>query len=383
MLYTLHTDCYTGTGDYRGLINSRNFSYKFESSTPSKWFSNANLCGGDNIWQDYAQFHKSVLSGKEKAKYLIYDCTHKTCGGYGNRISGITVLLIYAMLTKRALLLNMTIPVDINLYFSPNAIEWNHVVPTGLRTQHINLMNSKNFIPYYKTFEAVVFDDQYDIVNVQINFGMFYFITKMNDNLLHNMITILNLRTHYDLVLLYGCAFNYLFKYQPKTIEAIETLQSQLGLETGKFVALHVRSRIGDKYQPLHLKYEPMFECAALAAKAMSQKLSIPKVPIFLAADHPEVTKYAMQHYNDSIVLSKAPLFHIDFTKYSGDNASHQYDDAMIGILSDIEICSRAGVLIRSASSTMSEVMGAIHFLSPKQHLHPFYFYNNLSVCKL
>ena len=365
------------------MINSRNFSQKFASTTPGRWFSNANLCGGNDIWQEYAKFHKSVLSGKVKGKYLIYKCTHHTCGGYGNRISGITVLLVYAMLTKRVLLLDMTIPVDINLYFLPEAIEWNHAVPTGLGTQNINLMNSKQFLPNFETFEAAVLSNQFDVVNVQINYGLFYFLAKMSDYVLDRMISTFNLRTHYDIVLLYGCAFNYLFKYQPKTLNAIETLQSELGLETGKFVALHIRSRIGDIYQPFHLEFERMFECATMAAKTMSKKLNLPKVPIFLAADHPTVTQYAMQHYNDSIILSKAPLFHIDFTKYKGDNASIQYDNGMMGILSDVEICSRASVLVRSASSTMSEVMGVIHFLSPQRHLHPFYFYNNLSVCQM
>ena len=256
-------------------------------------------------------------------------------------------------------------------------------MPAGLSTKNINLINSKNFIPYFETFEAAVLSNEYNVVNVQINFGIFYFIPKMNDDLLHNMISLLKLRTHYDLVLLYGCAFNYLFKYQPKTIQAIEALQSGLGLETGKFVALHVRSRIGDKYQPFNLKFEKLFECAVIAAKTMSQKLNIPKVPIFLAADHPVVTEYAIKHYNDSVVLSKAPQFHIDFTKYKGDSTNNQYHNGMTGILSDIEISSRAGVLVRSICSTMSEVMGVTHFLSPQNHLHPFYFYNNLSMCQI
>ena len=370
-------------GEYRGLINSRNFSQKYASNTPGIWFSDANLCGGNNVWQEYADFHKSVLSGKEKGRYLVFSCTQGYCGGYGNRLSGITVLLAYAMLTKRVFLLDMTIPVDINSYFLPDAIEWNYIVPTGLKTQNFYLIDADNFLTLYNTFEATVLDNQYDVVTVEINFGLFYYLTKMNDSLLHSMISMFNLKTHYDIVLLYGCAFNYLFKYQPKTINAIEALQSELGLITDKFVALHVRSRIGDVYQPFHLKFEPMFECAELAAKAMSQKLNEPKVPIFLAADHPDVTRYAMQHYNDSIVLSKAPQFHIDRTRYSGDNASAQYDNAMLGILSDIEICSRAGTLVRSLSSTMSEVMGVIHFLSPQKHLHPYYFYDNISVCKV
>ena len=293
------------------------------------------------------------------------------------------MLLVYAMLTQRALLLNMSKPVDINSYFLPRAIEWNHAAPAGLRTQNINLINSKNFLPNFKMFETAVFNDQYDVVSVKINYGLFYFLTKMNDESLHKMISMFHIRTHYDLVLLYGCVFNYLFKYQPKIIKTIDAVQSNLGLETGKFVALHVRSRIGDTYQPFHLKFEPLLECAAMAAKTLSHKLNISKVPIYLATDHPVVTQYATQHYGDSIILSRAPQFHIDFTRYKGDNASQQYDNGMMGILSDVEICSRGSVLIRSLSSTMSEVMGAIHFLSPQKHLHPFYFYNNLSVCQL
>ena len=234
-----------------------------------------------------------------------------------------------------------------------------------------------------RTSEATILDNQYDVVTVEINFGLFYYLTKMNDNLLHSVISMYNLETQYDIVLLYGCAFNYLFKCQPKTINAIETLQSDLGLNTGKCVGLHVSSRIGDAYQPFHLKFEPLFECAALAAKTMSQELNLPKVPIFLAADHPDVIQYAKQHYNDSIVLSKAPWFHIDETKYKGDSATTQYESGVIGVLSDIEICSRAGTLVRSLSSTMSEVMGVIHFLSPQKHLHPFYFYYNMSVCNV
>ena len=370
-------------GEYRGLINSRNFSQKYASTTPGTWFTNANLCGGNNVWQEYADFHKSVLLKKEKGRYLVFKCTEGACGGYGNRISGITVLLVYAMLSKRAFLLDMTIPVDINSYFLPDAIKWNYTLSTGLKTHNFYLIDQNNFLSFYDEFEATVLDDQDDVVTVEINFGLFYYLTKMNDSLLHSMISMFDLKSHYDIDLLYGCAFNYLFKYQPKTINAIETLQSELGLKTGKFVALHVRSRIGDGYQPFHLKFEPMFECAALAAKTMSQKLNLPKVPIFLAADHPEVVQFAKQHYNDRIVLSKAPQFHIDQTKYSGNDTDTKYDSGMMGILSDIEICSRAGTLVRSLSSTMSEVMGVIHFLSPQKHLHPFYFYDNLSVCKV
>ena len=55
---------------------SRSTSQKFDMNTakPSKWFPNANLCGNESLWKEYADFHASVLSGKQKGKYLIYEC---------------------------------------------------------------------------------------------------------------------------------------------------------------------------------------------------------------------------------------------------------------------------------------------------------------------
>ena len=57
-----------------------------------------------------------------------------------------------------------------------------------------------------------------------------------------------------------------------------------------KFVSLHVRTHINDHYvfNPLNLKFawQPMFECALKAAKILSHKMNISKVPIFLATDN-------------------------------------------------------------------------------------------------
>ena len=64
---------HTYVGKYRGLINSRTKSQKFDTSPiiPSKWFPNANLCGQNKVWQKYFDFHASVLLGKQNGKYLI------------------------------------------------------------------------------------------------------------------------------------------------------------------------------------------------------------------------------------------------------------------------------------------------------------------------
>ena len=375
------------------MINSRNTTQKFNTvpAKPSKWFPNANLCEQDDVWQNYADFHASVLSGKQKGKYLIYECIdHKACGGYGNRIHGIAVLLTFAVLTKHVFLLEMTNPIDVNAYLSSNAIKWNYTVPKGLKTLRINLHGQDNVDRNYKIFEAALLhynNSEYDVIRVEINFGWFYYLVTMSDIMFNNLISTFNLKTQYNVVMLYGCAFNYLFKYQPRVIQAIDSLQTELGLETGKFVALHVRTYRYEGYvfNPFHLEFpfKMMFDCAITAAKSLSHKLNVPKVPIFLATDHPSITAFAKENYNDEIIFSRSPIFHVDHTKYSGTRANNQYNSGMIGVLSDIEICSRAAVLVRSALSTLSEVMGAIHFLRPQHHLHPYYFYENLSLCQL
>ena len=73
----------------------------------------------------YAEFHASVLSGEQKSEYLIYDCAvmGNFCGGFGNRLHAITVIFMFALLTKRVFLLRMTHPVDINTYLLPDAIQ--------------------------------------------------------------------------------------------------------------------------------------------------------------------------------------------------------------------------------------------------------------------
>ena len=66
-----------------------------------------------------------------------------------------------------------------------------------------------------------------------------------------------NLKTQYDVILLYECAFNYLFKYQPGVVQATDSLQTELGLEAGKFVTLHVRSYLyeGFVFNPLYMEF--------------------------------------------------------------------------------------------------------------------------------
>ena len=367
-------------------------STKFDNSPviPSRWFPDANLCGGsDDIWQEYADFHNSVTSGKQKGKFLIFDCTQTYCAGYGNRVQSNASLLIIAMLTKHVFLIDAPKPVNLGDYLLPNAIQWNYTLPKRLimMSHFVNLFGT--FRNFKKLENAVFHPYRQDIIRVQTYFGTIYFYELMSEQFVGKILSTFKVKTLHDLNLLYGCTFDYLFNYEPRVHDVIESMQKEYNLETGKFVALHVRSHIHDAgqhpFNPLNLAFpfKPMFECAITAAKALSYKLNVAKVPIFLTTDDQVVTDVSKLIYPGTMTFSNAPWFHIDRTKYIGSNAHQQYDDGMIGILSDTEITSRALVLVRSAASSFSEIMGALHYLPPNYNLHPFYYYENSTLCQL
>lgn len=374
---------------YRGIVNSRSTQSFINRTIGSKssWFPASNMCGGDAVWQNYANFHNDVLSGKQKAKYLVYWCTSRPCGGHGNRIDGITTLLVLAMLTKRVLLIKMTYPIDINDYVLPNAIQWNHPLPANLKSKQYYLLYT-HYYRHYQEFELDLLDPNgVDVMIARIQWGFYYHLIMFHDSLIAGMISKFSLKTQYDMFFLYGCAFSYLFKYHPEVTEEINSIQSKLGLETGKYISMNVRSCLHDacRYNLLHLKYpwSPTFDCAQKAAKVLAKKLNVSSVPIFLTTDEPAVTKYAQETYGNQIVPSTAPFFHIDKAQYTGPNANTLNRKGFIGILADVEICARAAVLVRSMRSTLSEFMGVIKFFPPERNLHPFEFWQNKSVCEV
>lgn len=378
---------------FRGLMISRNSHHSvsaIKQFKPGVWFPNINMCGGEKIWKEYADFHDAVLSGKQKGNYLIYSCKNRPCGGFGNRIEAITSALIFAMLTKRVLLIDMTYPIDFGTYVLPNAILWDADLPSGLSIKQFYLIHSKSYYRNYKEFEASLLNPSISIVEVRMNFGFFYHLVSTDINLINKVISTFKLRMHNDFIILYGCAFKYLFKYTLETHEIINAMQSKLGLYNRKYVSLHVRSNIIDGFipNPLHLEipWSRMFECAVLAAQALEKKLNISKVPVFLATDHVHVVNYAKEHYGGRVILSQAPAYHIDSPAYKiTTKYGLKYNEqGFIGILSDIEISARASVFVQSSGSTLSELMGSIAvFYEPNHNLHPFHFYENVSLCKM
>jgi len=70
------------------------------------------------------------------------------CGGYGNRIQGITVALTFAILSNRTLLIEMKYPFNINTLLHPNVIQWNYTLTNKANSQHYILQDEHNLDRY-------------------------------------------------------------------------------------------------------------------------------------------------------------------------------------------------------------------------------------------
>ena len=193
------------------------------------------------VWNNYENFHERVVTKKRDGTFLKYTCNHP-CGGYGNRIQGITMALVFAILSNRALLIEMTYPFDINILLHPNAIQWNYKLNIA-NVQQFVLIDFPNLQKNWPRFSEAIFDSSIDLIEIKLNLGFSWFFKVFDDKwtkLFHDVLSV----SQNDHEFFYGCAYRYLFTYDKNVTDAIDKEMRQLQLTPGKYVSVHYRTRI-------------------------------------------------------------------------------------------------------------------------------------------
>ena len=122
-----------------------------------------------------------IVSGKEKGKYLRYTCVSQySCGGWGNRLGGISVVFTLAVITKRALVISMPLPLDINILMHPKAIMWNHSISHHLSTRKYFMVDPPALNHQWSSFERMLMSNNgVDVMELQTNLGFFKNLAKI------------------------------------------------------------------------------------------------------------------------------------------------------------------------------------------------------------
>ena len=308
------------------------------------------------IFTNYAKFHQQTLRHREKVKFLIYVCDHDLCGGYGNRIQGITMSLLFAILSNRTFLIQMKRRFDINRLLHPNAIKWND---TGyLNTKYIvkdfQLMDDTGLEKNWPSFSEELFNSSNDIIMIRTNLGLSTYFKIFDDKWNKTFHNWFNITYDYD-ILTYGCVARYLFTYDETVTDAIDKEIQDLGLTPGSYVSAHFRS-YQDSPVHSHPSPYPYLNCAVMLANEMTNR-SNTTFKVYLMSDSKDADKIAKTKYNGQIAVSNVKKVHVD-------QAAHMPMDyvlqGFIGLMVNIEVAAKGAVFVRAKESTVSDLIESI-----------------------
>ena len=102
---------------------------------------------------DYIEFHQSSVESdgnggyrvKQGVPFLVYECTGENkCGGIGDRINSMVLVLYLAMCSGRVLLVNSPYPSPLQNFLEPNLIHWDAKPPKDIELPTLDIMDARN-----------------------------------------------------------------------------------------------------------------------------------------------------------------------------------------------------------------------------------------------
>lgn len=249
-------------------------------------------------------------------QFFTYYCS-SFCGGWGDRLRGITSAYILAVLLRRRFIIDMKHPCDLTNFVLPNLIDWTPIqninkLNTTLRLNLIphpgnkkvrSLMLSSNLIKDWSKHDNILFTTNDDYVSVVLKNPIFNLsISELNIRS--------NESTQQDL---FPFLYELLFKPTSIIIDTVNQLFLKSSLHFNQsIICMHVRAgknptMSNDKKIPFRqsMAYDMM--------KFIDRNLSSPRSSIFAASDSYQNQEYIQSHYGkDRMLTISGPIIHID-----------------------------------------------------------------------
>ncbi|XP_032238798.2 uncharacterized protein LOC116618796 isoform X1 [Nematostella vectensis] len=333
------------------------------------------LCGTE--WQEeYAQLHKDILEGRKPPRFLVFYCggVDHGCGGYGNRIGGITSLLYLAVLTERAFIIHWHSSVSLENYFLPRSIRWNlsieklrdfkkrahfwgrgnHVDVNG-ESQEDPGLNAKDFQRWIQDTDL----NAYLSYPVEMVTSQWYFAqsVRMNRFLKRRNKAQFGIKERGHRYSLVGCASDYLFSRTSYIKQLLTRTKTSLGFDKKPTIGIHFRTGdyalLGRKAKPKSLRVaEKFLECAKKLEKVFLKStlgLKSADVNWFLATDSYDIKAFVSKRY-PKVVYQEVKLEHISKTEPSANGLE--------GVILDHLLLSESDAIILSNSSFSQSALG-------------------------
>ena len=341
-------------------IHCEKVSYTEPDKMQLKWFW--------ELVNDYKVFHKDnmkkLYNGKSTdVRTLTWHCgSTYPCGGLGYRVMGITVSLLFAMLTNRVMLLKWDRTSAEDTYLLPNMIDWRYpnfslngsFKDLGCWTVHTKgITNSK-----YR--EQMIQSLTGNTMHIQMLYNSVRYLDEFIPMLSSAPIRSLNLSWPSNLLLFHTVSFMHLFKISKKVQPLTDKVHKKLNIHGKRYVALHIRT--GDvegviKSRFIH-SFKNALQAVQCAIRQADEKIGSDS-PIVLVSDSVSLKK-RLAKINSRIKILNNSIVHVDKAKEL-DNSG------ILGVWQDIIIMAEAHIMMYYRS-TFAQLSVAICGL-PKERI--------------
>ncbi|TNY24182.1 Proteophosphoglycan ppg4 [Rhodotorula diobovata] len=281
-------------------------------------------------WEDeYTQMHAEMLSGEREASLLEFVChAGEYCGGFADRILGMTTTFLYSILTKRAFSVAWEQPAPVDLFFDSPHIDWsrpfNQSSTTPVSPVYANKtlvkkrreVNAHNWEPEHVDQWMPRFVRNYGENKkspwIQLDFNRGVIIRSWTYKQIAPLLDNLGLKA----MTAYSCLINYLLRPKPAALAFIAQYTSFFSLPENFVIGIQIRT--GDlsmwaDYKDavnsvaLHPQY---FTCAEAVARTYAHPSQ--RIVYYLITDSHALERDALRRFGDRVVVTGLKQAHVE-----------------------------------------------------------------------
>eukprot|EP01135_Chromosphaera_perkinsii_P009465 Nk52_evm8s1763 gene=Nk52_evmTU8s1763 len=299
--------------------------------------------------QSYQNLHRSILDPENTSvtkKYLIFSCPEGPFwGGYGDRLKGITMLFIIALLTDRAFLIHHPSP-SLSSSFSPNMISW-ELSEAEYREKAAGIQPLRwiDFGTMYNDdFEGSHFGNSPVVIIHHNQEGVMQLLKNSN---YQNRIKELGLLDN-DGAFLNSQIFNYLFKYSTNLKNSLKSFVAKNHeYETDPVIGIHIRtgrimSSAGHKEETTTRVGPELADTFFEMAMNVEARKGLQNSKWYIASDNDLLKQCALNVYPGKVIVKEEKPIHTQDNQSPEEHVATSADQILL-MGADILLFSRSG----------------------------------------
>ncbi|UJR27645.1 hypothetical protein I4U23_008926 [Adineta vaga] len=294
-------------------------------------------------------------SSSDKTPSITYRC-RASCGGWGDRLRGITSAYLLAILSRRRFYIDMPFPCNLTTFLQPNLYDWRPVELKSNRSQfYIKTLQSNQLAGViYERISASNFVQDWSIYDdIYITTNSDYIRPALANKQIQHIVQLLNFSSEESTQ---ARLFPLLYEILFRPTHSVTTLVDQLLLNLEysnrlqkRLMCLHIRmgknpTMINDEvrsYRDTMVKDILDFIETNLTINAQSL--------LFITSDSLEINKYILNRYDNNQTISiPGPIMHID--RSSSSSSSQKQCQGFLKAISDFYVLGECDVLIMARS---------------------------------